>query len=100
MRLSAYPYVVVRIRCRNCPRAGSYKLARLAEKFGAEIEIAELVMKLSADCPNRSIKRHKGEHPRCGAHLPDVAGLPEPEPPPAVPPAPALRVVGGGRDRS
>ena len=94
MRLSAFPYVTVRIRCTACPRAGSYKLARLAERYGAEITITELVMKLSADCPNRSLKRHKGEHPYCGAHLPDVAGLPEPEPPPASPPVPALKIVG------
>lgn len=97
VRLSSYPHTVVRIACSECPRAGSYRLARLAERYGAEMMLAELLMQLSADCPNRSLKRHKGEHSHCGAHWPDLDGRPDPDPPKTTPPAPALRVVGGGR---
>jgi hypothetical protein len=32
--LAFYPFVVVRIACRVCSRTGSYRLARLAAKFG------------------------------------------------------------------
>jgi hypothetical protein len=32
-----HPYVLVRLRCDTCKRAGSYRLARLAVKYGAEI---------------------------------------------------------------
>jgi hypothetical protein len=31
------PYVLVRLRCDACKRTGSYRLARLAVKYGAEI---------------------------------------------------------------
>ena len=38
-----YPFVVVRIGCDLCERAGAYRLARLAEKFGAGISLDELL---------------------------------------------------------
>ena len=40
--LSSYPYVVVRVACRRFTRKGSYRLARLAAKYGAEIPMTEL----------------------------------------------------------
>ena len=55
-----HPHIIVRVSCSRCPRAGAYRLARLAERYGAEITIAEPVEKLSADCPHRTIKRFKG----------------------------------------
>ena len=96
-RLSTYPHVIVRVACSRCPRLGSFRLARLAERYGAEITIGELLAHLSADCPKRTLKRYKGDYEVCGACLPDLAGRPDPEPPTTSPPAPALRVVGGGR---
>ena len=39
-RLVAFPYVRVRIACELCKRSGSYRLARLATKYGAEIPLA------------------------------------------------------------
>jgi hypothetical protein len=48
--LSSYPYVVVRIACRRCTRKGSYRLARLAAKYGAEIPMTELLAHLAGDC--------------------------------------------------
>jgi hypothetical protein len=40
--LAFYPFVVVRIACRVCSRSGSYRLARLAAKFGPEITLRDL----------------------------------------------------------
>ena len=42
-RLSEYPWVVVRLGCRYCQRQGSYRLARLSAKFGAEIGLDDLL---------------------------------------------------------
>jgi hypothetical protein len=50
-RLADYPYVLVRLRCEVCNRAGAFRLARLAVKFGAEILLGDLILRLSADCP-------------------------------------------------
>jgi hypothetical protein len=30
--LASFPYVTLRVACRNCRRRGSYRLARLAER--------------------------------------------------------------------
>ena len=40
----------VRIACRVCSRGGSYRLARLAAKFGPEITLRDLLQKFSYDC--------------------------------------------------
>ena len=70
-RLVDFPYVLVRLRCDPCKRAGSYRLARLAVKYGAEILLDDLLMRLSADCPWR-------DNPRgtCGARFTDWNGRP------------------------
>lgn len=49
-RLVAFPYLV-RLRCELCRRAGSYRLARLAVKYGSEILLDDLVVQLSSDFP-------------------------------------------------
>ena len=41
-RLALYPFVVVRIGCRQCSRKGAYRLARLAAKYGPEITLRDL----------------------------------------------------------
>lgn len=92
--LSTYPYVVVRIACDACRRKGSYRLARLADRFGAEASLDDVLKQLSADCPKRSLKRYKGEYLVCGVTLPDLASPTPPDVPPAVA-SPRLRVVGG-----
>jgi hypothetical protein len=101
MRLSAFPYVVVRIACSHCKRHGSYRLARLAEAHGAETDLPELLERVTADCPWRV--RRRFAHPithdivRCYARFVDLDG-PVP-PPPDLPPAMGgLRVLKGGRD--
>lgn len=41
--LADYPYVVVRIECGLCGRRGRYRLARLAERYGADITLEDLL---------------------------------------------------------
>ncbi len=75
--LSSNPYVVVRIGCRRCTRKGSYRLARLAAKYGAEIPMIELLAHLAGDCAIWDA-RHPGA-PRCGAYF-VVLDFPAPPP--------------------
>ena len=49
--LLRYPFVIVRIGCDACVRHGSYRLVRLAHKYGPEITLPELLEALTADCP-------------------------------------------------
>ncbi len=91
--LAYYPYVIVRLACPRCHRSGQYRLARLAEKFGAQARLANVVAALTSDC---NLRNEAGGHPYrnwCQAYLPD---LQKPQPPPDVPPA-GLRVISGGR---
>jgi hypothetical protein len=89
-RLADFPYVLVRLRCDVCKRAGAYRLARLAVKFGAEILLDDLLVRLSADCPWRDDARGP-----CGARFTDI-------PPQRPPDLPAglmrFRVVRGGKN--
>jgi hypothetical protein len=88
-RLVDFPYVLVRLRCDVCKRAGAYRLARLAVKYGAEILLDDLIVRLSADCPWRDEPRGS-----CGARFAD---LPPPFPPDLPPALLRLRVVKGGK---
>ena len=71
MRLSEYPYVVVRIGCSKCSRQGAYRLARLADRYGAEIEVQALLSQLAGDCVRRDVKLYI--HDFCGAFFPDIS---------------------------
>jgi hypothetical protein len=88
-RLVDFPYVLVRLRCELCKRAGSYRLARLAVKYGSEILLDDLIVRLSNDCPWRDDPRGGG----CGARFADLP----PRRPPDMPLARRLRVVAGGK---
>ena len=90
MRLSSYPYVVVRVACTRCPRRGAYRLARLADRYGAEMTLPHLIELLSADCKLRETSR-VDIYNRCGACFPDLLGTRPPDEP--APPAARLRVV-------
>ncbi len=86
-RLVDYPWVLVRLRCDVCKRAGAYRLARLAVKYGSEILLDDLVARLSADCAWRDEPRST-----CGARLSDLP----PRKPPDLP-GRLMRVVAGGK---
>ena len=87
--LASYPFVIVRLSCTMCAREGSYRLARLADKYGAEIALPELLDLLAGDCKYRR-PRHPAV-PGCGACFPDLA--PPTRPPDLPPGAHRLRVV-------
>lgn len=87
MRLSVYPFVVVRLHCHVCGRAGSYRLARLAAKYGAEAELDDVLAGVSADCPARVPRRERspqGYLGDCGARFLDLDGPPRPPDLPAA----------------
>jgi hypothetical protein len=68
--LATYPHVVVRIACRNCKRRGSYRLARLAERYGADTTLQELLIKVTADC---NLASNRTGRPGCrAAYFPDL----------------------------
>ena len=94
-RLSSYPWVVVRLGCRVCKRSGSYRLARLAESYGAETSLDSVLLSLTIDCPFRAgghAKRQKMEA-TCEARFVDIGPA---QPPPDLPPGlAALRIVAG-----
>jgi hypothetical protein len=99
-RLSDFPWVIVRIDCPLCPhRKGQYRLARLAEKFGADIQLCGLLDRIALDCPRKS---HPWERPaaqydpRCKARFTDLDAISRP--PPDLPPMlRKLTVIQGGR---
>jgi hypothetical protein len=64
---------------RHRKRAGAYRLARLAVKFGAEILLDDLIVRLSADCPWRDDPRGG-----CGARFEDLPPQRPPDLPGAV----------------
>ncbi len=74
--LASYPFVKVRIACRRCARRGSYSLARLADKYGAEIEMMDLLAHLAGDCAIWE-RRHAWQT-RCGAFFIDLDLPPRP----------------------
>jgi hypothetical protein len=92
-RLAFYPFVVVRIACRVCSRRGSYRLARLAAKYGPEISLRDVTERFSYDCLWRAEARSKKGKPACGVYLPD---LENPRPPDLPPGLVKLRLIKSG----
>jgi hypothetical protein len=88
--LAHYPFVIVRIACRVCARRGSYRLARLAAKFGPEISLRDLTDRFSYDCMWRAEAHGRKGKSGCGVYLPD---LEQPRPPDAPPGMVKLRLV-------
>ena len=79
MRLSEYPHVIVRIGCSRCARKGQYRLARLAERYGSEIEMAKLLSHLAGDCKFRDTRQGSADF--CGAFFPYMIGPQSPDRP-------------------
>src|SRR5271165_6293795 len=92
LRLRDYPYVVVRFVRRDCPRIGRYRLAVLAERFGADASMVDVLEAISAGCL-RNKERHANR--RCQAYLPDLVDPRPPDLPAAM--GNRLRVIDGGK---
>ena len=89
---ATFPYVVVRLDCTLCGRKGRYRLARLADKYGANCTLKELLELLAGDCKYRGRQRHP-IRPGCGARFKDLEG--SGRTPPDMPPT-KLRIVAKG----
>jgi hypothetical protein len=91
--LATYPYVVLRLACHFCRRKGQYRLARLAAKYGSEIDMRSLLELLAGDCDY-----WRPRHPYrqgCGAYFCD---LDPPRGPPDLPIGMSpLRIVRGSK---
>jgi len=99
-RLSDFPWIIVRIDCPLCPqRRGQYRLARLAEKYGADIQLCDLIDRIAFDCPRKSLpwERPPDQYdPCCMARFTDLEATSRP--PPDLPPMMRkLTVIQGGR---
>ena len=96
--LSDFPWVIVRVGCSLCPRRnGHYRLARLAEKFGADAPLSDVLDRIAFDCPWRSKpgQRARGKYNvKCKARFIDVGGPLPPDVPPDLRP---LTVIEGGK---
>ena len=95
MRLSEFPWVVVRFDCVLCRRKGQYRLARLAAQVGPETELEIVLQHVAYDCPQMRPDRKARKYvANCGIRFTDLErrGGPPPDLPPAMV---RLRVVGG-----
>lgn len=66
LTISTYPLDPIRLACGKCGRAGQYRRATLARRFGADAAMPH-VLSLLADCPRRG----NASDP-CGALYPDL----------------------------
>jgi hypothetical protein len=82
--LAHYPFVVARIACRVCNRSGSYRLARLAAKFGPEISLRDLTDRFSCDLHVAGRGAVKEAQVACGVYLPDLEYSRPPDAPPGM----------------
>jgi hypothetical protein len=67
----------LRVECRKCGRKGEYSVARLVERYGAHMAIAEWRDMVAEGCPKRAPEHLKdyGRTDPCGANCPDLAGV-------------------------
>ena len=97
MKLLLYPYIIVRIRCALCMHDKNYRLARLSARFGVDIEMDDLLVRLTHDCSLRHEPRKRSRIPRlrCQACFIDLRN---PRPPDLPPASQGLHVIQVGRD--
>lgn len=72
--------MIVRVACSRCPRKGQYRLARLAERYGAELELPWVIHELAKDCELRKTLNISSRD-QCRAHFPDIASGRPPDDP-------------------
>ncbi|AWM86817.1 hypothetical protein C4E04_08830 [Microvirga sp. 17 mud 1-3] len=64
-------------------RRGQYRLVRLAEKHGADIQLCDRLDKIALDCPMKSLlwERPRGQYdPKCKARHTDLEAISHPSP--------------------
>lgn len=76
-RLVEYPAPRIVIECSKCNRRGDYSVARLLQRFGADMPMPTLLRELSGDCDE-----HRALRPRClatfapGSRIAELLGHP------------------------
>jgi hypothetical protein len=99
-RLSDFPWIIVRVDCSLCPhRKGQYRLARLAEKYGADIQLCDLMDRIAFDCPWKTLPGERPPNqydPKCKARFTDLEATNRP-PPDHPPMMRKLTVIQGGK---
>lgn len=79
-----WPWVVVEVECSLCHRRGRYRLARLAERFGAAAYLAPLLNELASTCGlPKFFEKTRQYEARCGARFRVPTGGPLPDGVPA-----------------
>ena len=78
-RLVDWPWVSVEVECSLCPRRGRYRLARLAERHGAGIEVGALLAILADRCGLRRDVKPRQHEARCGVRYRVPPGGPQPD---------------------
>jgi|TARA_R110000823_G_C15950930_1_gene501710 hypothetical protein len=71
MKLRDYPLEHVRLACKKCGRSGSYSKQDLVERYGAGIELPDLLKEIAVDCPRNS-ELHAVAMDPCGVIYPDL----------------------------
>ncbi|WP_237478270.1 hypothetical protein [Lichenibacterium dinghuense] len=91
-----WPLVLVDVECSLCPRLGRYRLARLAERYGAAVPLARLLELIAADCtlmkPGEKPRHYEA---RCGIRYVVPPAEPLPADAPARAGAPRAAPAGG-----
>jgi len=66
LTIADHPTDPIEIDCQKCGRHGRYKKATLAEKYGVDVLLPDLIGLLASDCKNQGRLGNQG----CGAIYP------------------------------
>ena len=56
LSLAEYPAAMVRLKCWKCDRSGQYRKAALIEKYGANVSLPDLLLRIGATCVEPSYR--------------------------------------------
>ncbi len=82
VHLGEWPLPYVRLHCPKCERQGDYPTVALMERFGDEIDLPELRLRLAEEGPGCPYIDLPDGREQCGAMFPDamlVAAILQPE---------------------
>ena len=82
-----WPWVVIRFRCPNCPRARDSRLAACAARYGAHMTMGELLAIFKSHCPRSPELGHVKPQKyglKCTATIADIGSNRPPDMPQPV----------------
>ena len=74
MKLKDYPFDHVTVGCRKCDRRGRYAKRTLIDRYGEDVALPDLRLKIAQGCP-RLNDNGLGTDP-CGVMYPDLGDPP------------------------